>query len=75
MRKALSISEAAVFTVPTEKLSWVKLQPRNAFFVPVGANLPSSRQTASVRKNISIDEKLSIAVFGITGGGGGRYEI
>jgi glycosyltransferase involved in cell wall biosynthesis len=75
MRGALSLSEAAIFTVPTEKLSWVERHPGNAFFVPVGANLPTSGEAASARKSISTDEKLTIAVFGITGGEGGKYEI
>jgi glycosyltransferase involved in cell wall biosynthesis len=75
MRGALRLSEAAIFTVPPEKLSWVERQPGNAFFIPVGANLPTSGEAASARKNISTDEKLTIAVFGITGGEGGKYEI
>jgi glycosyltransferase involved in cell wall biosynthesis len=74
MREGLRISEAAVFTVPTEKLSWIKRQPRNAFFIPVGANLPTSGK-ASLRQGNSTERKLSISVFGITGGEAGRNEI
>jgi glycosyltransferase involved in cell wall biosynthesis len=75
MRKALNISEAAIFTVPTEKLSWVERQPGNVFFIPVVANLLPFGDAALARKSISTDEKLTIAVFGITGGEGGKYEI
>ena len=75
MREALEISEAAIFTVPTEKLSWFGGQRDNAFFIPVGANLPISGETASSRRSISVDEKLTIAVFGVTGGQAGKKEI
>jgi len=74
MREALRISEAVVFTVPTEKLSWVRVQPRNAFFIPVGANLPASGK-ASSRQRTSPEGKLSVAVFGITEGTAGRKEV
>jgi glycosyltransferase involved in cell wall biosynthesis len=74
MREALRISEAAVFTVPTEKLSWIKRQPRNAFFIPVGANFLTLGKTSS-RRGTSTEGKLSIAVFGITEGDAGRKEI
>jgi glycosyltransferase involved in cell wall biosynthesis len=75
MREALNNSEAAIFTVPTEKLSWVERQIGNAFFIPVGANLPTSGQAAPARKNISSNVKLTIAVFGVTGGEWGKKEI
>jgi glycosyltransferase involved in cell wall biosynthesis len=74
MRKALRVSEAGVFTVPPEKLSWHKTSDSRILFIPVGANLPTS-EAAALRKNISTDEKLSIAVFGITGGEGGKKEV
>jgi glycosyltransferase involved in cell wall biosynthesis len=75
MREALNISNAAIFTVPVEKLSWVEYRRGNIFFIPVGANLPTSGEAPSARKNISADERLTIAVFGVTGGEGGKVEI
>jgi glycosyltransferase involved in cell wall biosynthesis len=75
MHTALSVSEAAIFTVPTEKLSWFERQHGNACFIPVGANLPTSGEASSSRKNISTDEKLTIAVFGVTGGEAGKKEV
>jgi glycosyltransferase involved in cell wall biosynthesis len=75
MRKALSDADAAIFTVPTEKLSWVGRPRGNDFFIPVGANLPASGEAVSARKNISADEKLTVAVFGVTGGESGKKEI
>ncbi len=74
MRESLRVADAAIFTVATEKLSWIKGQPGNAFFIPVGANLPTSRE-ASSRQGVSTEGKLSIAVFGITGGYAGQKEI
>jgi glycosyltransferase involved in cell wall biosynthesis len=75
MREALSGADAAIFTVPTEKLSWVGRHRGNAFFIPVGANLPVSGVAVSARKNISTDEKLTVVVFGVTGGESGKQEI
>jgi glycosyltransferase involved in cell wall biosynthesis len=75
MRAALRVSEAAIFTVPMEKLSWFEHQRSNAYFIPVGANLPTSGKTSPPREKMSIDEKLTIAVFGVTGGESGKREI
>jgi glycosyltransferase involved in cell wall biosynthesis len=74
MLRSLRLSDAAVFTVPMEKLSWIKHQFSKAWFIPVGANLPTSGE-ANSRKGISTGGKLSVAVFSITGGESGRWEI
>jgi len=74
MLEALRLSDAAVFTVPMENISWIKRQPSKGYFIPVGANLPTSSE-ANSRKGISTGGKLSVAVFGITGGQAGRKEI
>lgn len=75
MREALRVSEAAIFTVPMEKLSWFERNRGNPFFIPVGANLPASKQATSPWQHNSTDDKLTIAVFGVTGGNAGRKEI
>ena len=75
MRAALRIAGAAIFTVPTERLSWFERHQGNAFFIPVGANLPASIQSASPRQHNSTTDKLTIAVFGVTGGDTGKKEI
>jgi glycosyltransferase involved in cell wall biosynthesis len=74
MREAMRFSDAAIFTVPPEKLSWIKRAPANGHFIPVGANFPTSGE-ANSRKGISTGGILSIAVFGITGGEAGHTEI
>src|SRR6266702_6738141 len=74
MREALRLSDAAVFTIPTEKLSWIKRPPVNAFFIPVGANLSVTRKAISL-KEIFAGGIPSVAVFGITGGKAGQREI
>jgi glycosyltransferase involved in cell wall biosynthesis len=74
MLEGLRHSDAAVFTVPMENISWVKRHPGKGYFIPVGANLPTLGE-ASPRKGISTGGKLSVAVFGITGGESGRKEI
>ena len=74
MRKALRLSDAAVFTVPMGNISWINSQAGKGCFIPVGANLPASGEATS-RKGISTGGKLSVAVFGITGGPSGSWEI
>jgi glycosyltransferase involved in cell wall biosynthesis len=74
MRMSLRLSEAAVFTVPLQKISWIKHEPGKGHFIPVGANLPTSGD-ANSRQGISTGGKLSIAVYSITGGEAGRWEI
>ena len=73
MREALAVSDAAILTVPANKLSWIRNQSAKTVFIPVGANLPVSGEAFS-RMNISVDGKLAIAVFGITGGEAGQWE-
>ena len=74
MRHALRASDVAIFTVPPEKVSWIGNQAGNVFFVPVGANLPTSGEASSARRNTSADGNLTIAVYGITGGEAGKKE-
>jgi glycosyltransferase involved in cell wall biosynthesis len=74
MRRAMLSSDVAIFTVPTEKLSWTTGQDSNCVFIPVGANLPvlaeSSKNASDSRKGTP-----TVAVFGITGGEAGAQEI
>ena len=74
MRTSLRLSDADVFTVPLEKISWIKHEPGKGCFIPVGANLPTSSD-ANSRRGVSTGGKLSIAVYSITGGEAGRWEI
>jgi len=74
MKQSLELCDEAVFTVPMHKSSWIKNDPGKGRFIPVGANLPTSSE-ANSRRGISTEGKLSIAVFGITGGDAGRQEI
>jgi glycosyltransferase involved in cell wall biosynthesis len=71
MQTALRLCDVAVFTVPMEKISWIGRQAEKGCFIPVGANLPAPGKANGISK----DGKLSIAVFGITGGESGRREI
>jgi glycosyltransferase involved in cell wall biosynthesis len=74
MRRALRSSDVAIFTVPTEKLSWTSDRDRNCVFIPVGANLPVLAEN-SKNASDSCKETLTVAVFGITGGEPGAQEI
>ena len=70
MRRALDLADLAIFTVPPEKLSWLKTIPPNATFIPVGANLPSPESSASR----SSGDIPTVGVFSITGGDKGALE-
>src|SRR5258708_27780481 len=74
MAEAVSLQHAVVFHVPMKNVSWIKRHPVKGHFIVVGANLPTSSE-ANSRKGISMGGKLSVAVFGITGGEAGRKEI
>lgn len=73
MRKALRIADLAVFTVPVEKVSWIGEKPRNAVFIPVGANLPQPERYWSTSGG-SGSGVPRVAVFGVTGGLAGVRE-
>ncbi len=70
MRRILKLTDAAIFTVPPEKLTWLAHPPTKAFFVPVGPNLPIP-ETATVA---GFRSPLTIGVFSITGGETGARE-
>jgi glycosyltransferase involved in cell wall biosynthesis len=74
MRDALNQSELAIFTVALEKITWLRQPVGRVYFIPVGANLPVSHDTVTLKK-LSAGAKLSIAVFGVTGGAAGKREI
>jgi glycosyltransferase involved in cell wall biosynthesis len=71
MRRALALTELAVFTVPPDRLSWLSAVPPNAVFVPVGPNLPIPLVS---RPSIRQDPVPTIGVFSITGGESGARE-
>lgn len=73
MRRSLRCSHLAIFTVPLNAISWLGALPRNAVFIPVGANLPIVPVNEQ-RSCKSLPDVLRVAVFGITGGEAGRRE-
>ena len=74
MQEALETADLAVFTVPMDKISWIGKVPSSAVFIPVGANLPASERVW--RKEPHEKSRLpTIAVFGITGGAAGVWEM
>jgi glycosyltransferase involved in cell wall biosynthesis len=74
MREAKDVADTAVFTIALEKISWLRPPCPSAIFIPVGANFPTTGDAVS-RQGVSNGGKLSIAVFGITGGAFARTEI
>jgi glycosyltransferase involved in cell wall biosynthesis len=74
MSEALRSCDLGVFTVPVSKIPWVGKKHTRAVFIPVGANLPEP-ETAWTMQRGEADRLPAIAVFGITGGEGGIWEI
>ncbi len=74
MNEALRSCDLGVFTVPVSKISWIGKKHTRAIFIPVGANLPEP-ESAWTRKDMAADRVPAIAIFGITGGEGGIWEI
>jgi glycosyltransferase involved in cell wall biosynthesis len=74
MREALRLAELAVFTVQTEKLSWIHRAAPKLVFIPVGANLPAP-ESSSITKPRNALRTPTIAIYGITGGKAGVAEM
>jgi len=71
MRRALTLADFAVFTVPPEKLSWLAAVPPQAAFVPVGPNLPVPLAAPTHSQQGPVP---TIGVFSITGNEPGARE-
>lgn len=74
MSEALRSCELGIFTVPMSKIPWIGKKHKRAIFIPVGANLPEPEQAWEMR-HTERNRLPAIAVFGITGGEGGIWEI
>jgi glycosyltransferase involved in cell wall biosynthesis len=74
MSEALTSCDLGVFTVPMSKIPWIGAKHRRAIFIPVGANLPQP-ETAWALRDGETNRLPTIAVFGVTGGEGGVWEI
>lgn len=74
MRKALRLADLAIFTVPTERSSWIRHPEPNVVFIPVGANLPAP-ESVSLTKPQDTLRTPTIAIYGITGGKAGIAEM
>jgi glycosyltransferase involved in cell wall biosynthesis len=64
LRRLYARSEAAVFTVPVNKIDWLPLRRDKAIFIPVGANCP---ETAPAARDARSPGK-AVAVYGVRGG-------
>lgn len=67
MQRALASADLAIFTIPTEKISWLAGTSFRSHFIPVGPNLPipPERSLAGVGE---ASDPPTIGVFTITGG-------
>jgi glycosyltransferase involved in cell wall biosynthesis len=79
MQGLVKAADAAIFTVPTAKLSWKVPSGKKVTFIPVGANLPTLSlrdiRTGGVPSAARREKLPTVAVFGITGGAAGTKEM
>jgi glycosyltransferase involved in cell wall biosynthesis len=71
MRRALSLSDLAIFTVPLNNVSWIPGSVPHAHFIPIGPNLSIPESSSTVRQ---VHELPTVGVFSITGGTAGARE-
>jgi glycosyltransferase involved in cell wall biosynthesis len=71
MRRALSLSDLAIFTVPLNNVSWLPGSVTHAEFIPVGPNLPIPETYSGENQ---ANRSPTIGVFSITGGAAGAHE-
>jgi len=71
MRRALSLADLAIFTVPEQKISWLPATLSDTAFIPVGPNLliPENISASHLPQAVP-----TIGVFSITGGEPGVRE-
>jgi glycosyltransferase involved in cell wall biosynthesis len=74
MSEALQSSDLGVFTVPISKIPWIGKKHTRAIFIPVGANLPEPESAWKMHHD-EANRLPAVAIFGITGGEGGIWEI
>jgi glycosyltransferase involved in cell wall biosynthesis len=74
MSEALRSCDLGIFTVPVSKIPWIEKKHARTIFIPVGANLPEPESAWKVPHG-GTNRLPSVAVFGITGGEGGIWEI
>ncbi len=74
MSEALRSCDLGIFTVPISKIPWIGKKHTRAIFIPVGANLPDPESAWTVQRR-EPSKPPAIAVFGITGGEAGIWEI
>jgi glycosyltransferase involved in cell wall biosynthesis len=74
MSEALRSCDLGVFTVPVSKIPWIGKKHTRSIFIPVGANLPAP-ETAWTVQRAEADRLPAVAIFGITGGESGIWEI
>src|SRR5579863_1861821 len=64
LRQLYARSEMAIFTVLSDKISWLPQRSEKTTFIPVGANCP----TAAFAAREDSPKGKSVAVYGVTGG-------
>ena len=74
MSEALRSSDLGILTVPISKIPWIGKKHTRAIFIPVGANLPEPESAWKIHPD-EANRLPAIAVFGITGGESGIWEI
>jgi glycosyltransferase involved in cell wall biosynthesis len=67
MREALRLADLSIFTVPLQKITWLRDSPPSAVFIPVGANLPAPERAWN-RSETNSPAVPTVGVFSVAGG-------
>jgi glycosyltransferase involved in cell wall biosynthesis len=74
VRQACRMTEWSIFTLPLDRVGWLKKAPDKAAFVPIGANVPSPNRFDEFEAR-STERIPTVAVFGVTEPPNGQREI
>jgi glycosyltransferase involved in cell wall biosynthesis len=74
VRRAYHMTERRIFTIPLDRIGWLKKVRDKAVFVPIGANVPPLSPSDQFEMG-SAERTPTVAVFGVTEPPNGQPEI
>ena len=74
VRQAYRMTARSIFTIPLDRVGWLKKVSDKAAFVPIGANVPPANHFDQLATG-SVEHVPTVAVFGVTEPPNGQLEI
>jgi glycosyltransferase involved in cell wall biosynthesis len=66
MRRGYDMASVCIFTIPPDRVRWLRKDPDKATFVPIGANVPSLIDSDLSCASAETNGAATVAVFGVT---------